>query len=119
MLEFSNPIPLEGLETSSKDSTEKENDKSVQSCEHVYSNDSKLLNQPMKNEKVSAKQNDDSVLIHDSNPWTQKGAYSKWNGSHCDSHYLKFYGVTSFVIICSLLIFVVLRVNLSCKKTSI
>ena len=119
MLEFSNPIPLEGVETSCKDTTKNEKDKRVESRESICSNEFKSSNQPWDNEHLSARQNNESVLIHESNPWRQNEVHFKWNERHYDCHYIQLFGIISFVIICSLLIFVVLRVNLSCKKPSI
>ena len=119
MLEFSNPIPLEGVETSCKDTTNREKDKQVKSSESICSNESKSSNQPRDNEHLSARQNNESVITHDSNPWRQNEYHFKWNEMHYDCHYIQLFGVISFVIICSLLIFVVLRVNLSCKNPNI
>ena len=119
MLEFSNPIPLEDVETSCKDSAENEKDKRVESRESICSNDSKSSNQSRNNEHFSARKTNESFLIHDNNPWRQKGGHSKWNERSFDCHYLYLFGVISFVILCSLLIFFVLRVNRSRKKPSI
>ena len=119
MLEFSNPIPLEGVETSRKDSTNIEKDKRAKSSDSICNNESKSSDQPRDNDHLSNRQNNESVLIHDSNPWRQNEVHFKWNERHFGCHYIQLFGVISFVIICSLLIFVVLRVNLSCKKLSV
>ena len=119
MLEFSNPIPLEGVETSYKDSTKKENDKRVKSSESMCGNDSKSSNEPRNNEHFSARLINESFLIHDSNLRRQKSIHNNRNEMHFDCNYLKLFGIIFLVIICSLLIVLVLRANHSCKKSSI
>ena len=119
MLEFSNPIPLEGLETSCKDSIRNEKDDRVKSGESICSNESRSSNQPRDNEHLLARKNNESFLIHDSNPWRQNEVHFKWNERHYGCHIIQLFGAISFFIICSLLILVVLRVNISCKKLSI
>ena len=116
MLEFSNPILLEGAESISSDAPDaqsKENGKHNQRNEFIHSKETKSSQELKKNVGIGCGR--ESFTVYEDNPWKQERFDKKWNRKYDSRYCLWLSRIILCLVIFSILIFIVSEDKFSCK----